>query len=80
MRRLNEQLAPYRKELISGPAVDARYDIVAMTRWRWRNDPRLGFPQPIRIRNRLYWRLSELIAWERETAAKSLLQRKGEVA
>ncbi len=34
-----------------------------MTLWRWLNDPRLAFPQPIRIAKRRYWREADVIAW-----------------
>ena len=32
--------------------------ISAMTLWRWMQDPAIGFPAPIKIRGRNYWRLS----------------------
>jgi len=30
------------------------------------HDPRLNFPRPIKIRQRNYWRVSDLIEWEEE--------------
>ena len=36
-----------------------------MALWRWARDPKLGFPQPIYIQKYRYWRLSDLIEWER---------------
>jgi len=36
-----------------------------MSLWRWSRDPKLGFPQPIYIQKYRYWRLSDLIEWER---------------
>ena len=48
------------------PAPVARREILGvseMTVWRWRQDPSLGFPQAVRIRNRLYYRADELRAW-----------------
>ena len=42
-----------------------------MSVWRWTNDDRLGFPQPIKISSRNYWRERELLEWieaQRETA------------
>jgi hypothetical protein len=34
--------------------------------WRWLKDTRLKFPQPaLRINGRRYWRLTDLINWER---------------
>ncbi|WP_241772276.1 helix-turn-helix transcriptional regulator [Rhodobacter capsulatus] len=34
-----------------------------MSLWRWLNDPVLGFPKPIKIGNRRYWRESEVLAF-----------------
>ncbi|SFH21197.1 helix-turn-helix transcriptional regulator [Sulfitobacter dubius] len=48
------------------PAHVARREILGvseMTVWRWRQDPSLGFPSPVRIRNRLYFRADELRDW-----------------
>jgi len=36
-----------------------------MALWRWIHDPKLQFPQPIYIQKYRYWKLSDLIAWER---------------
>jgi hypothetical protein len=36
-----------------------------MALWRWSQDPNLGFPKPIFIQQLRYWRLGDLIAWER---------------
>jgi len=51
-------------------AVRARYGVSDMSLWRWLHDEALGFPAPIRINKRRFWRLAELEAWEatRETA------------
>jgi predicted DNA-binding transcriptional regulator AlpA len=48
-------------------------DVTPMTIWRWRHDPELNFPKPLAIRNRLYWREREVIAWldSREVADAS---------
>jgi predicted DNA-binding transcriptional regulator AlpA len=35
-----------------------------MTLWRWLKDPKLNFPQPVQIRNRRYWRRSEINGWK----------------
>lgn len=42
-----------------------------MTLWRWLSDPKMGFPKPIVIQRRRYWRLADIEAWiaERATAA-----------
>jgi hypothetical protein len=36
-----------------------------MSLYRWLRDPALGFPAPIYIQKYRYWRLSDLLAWER---------------
>jgi predicted DNA-binding transcriptional regulator AlpA len=57
--------------LIPGPKVSRRYNRSDKTLDRWLNDEALGFPRPIMIRNRRYFRESELVAWERAQAGKS---------
>jgi predicted DNA-binding transcriptional regulator AlpA len=54
---------------LSGPGVDERYDISAMTRWRWQHNPSIKFPKPIEINRRKLWRLSDLEEWERSRVA-----------
>jgi len=46
-----------------------RYDISAMTLHRWRADARLGFPQPVKMRNRNKTLESELDAYDARMAA-----------
>ncbi len=41
-----------------------------MTIFRWLADPRLSFPQPIRINGRRYWRIADLQAFEERQASK----------
>jgi hypothetical protein len=36
-----------------------------MALWRWTRDHELGFPKPIYIQKYRYWKLSDLIDWER---------------
>jgi hypothetical protein len=49
----------------------AHYDICSKTLDRWIADPSLGFPAPVRIRGRRYWRVGELAAFEQRRAAKA---------
>ena len=49
-----------------------RYGVTSMTLWRWLKDADLKFPQPIRIGRFRYWRLSDLVAWERSRCGKSV--------
>ncbi|HEX9868802.1 MAG TPA: transcriptional regulator [Candidatus Tectomicrobia bacterium] len=34
-----------------------------VTLWRFQRDPNLGFPTPVRINGRLYFRVDEIDAW-----------------
>jgi predicted DNA-binding transcriptional regulator AlpA len=49
-------------------AVRARYGVSDMSLWRWLRDDALGFPAPIRINRRRFWKLAELEAWEASRA------------
>lgn len=57
-------------EFLTGPQVQRRYQRSHVSIWRWRHDPALNFPTPLRINRLLYWRLSDLEAWERDQAAE----------
>lgn len=51
-----------RHQLISKATVRALFDGVSdMTIWRWQNDPDLGFPQPVYVQRRCFWRRQEII-------------------
>jgi hypothetical protein len=54
--------------LISTREVLKRYTVVDRTLDRWVADPKLGFPQPIIINKRRYFRENALLAWERQQA------------
>ena len=61
--------------LVPGPNVDGEFNITPMTRWRWERDPRLGFPQPIKIRDRNYYRRSELNAFKERMLRQAMKAR-----
>lgn len=42
-----------------------------MSLWRWLNSPTMGFPQPIYIARRRFWREAAIAAWL-EAQAKAL--------
>ena len=42
-----------------------RYGVCYMTLWRWIHDDKLNFPPQVYIGRFRYWRLSDLIVWER---------------
>jgi predicted DNA-binding transcriptional regulator AlpA len=56
---------------LTGPEVDKRYGRSEQSRWRWGKDPELGFPTPIKIKGRSFYRLRELEEFERRMAAAS---------
>src|SRR5262245_10110986 len=61
--------------------VRARYDDISeMTLYRWEHNPELGFPEPLRINGRKFWRERELLAWERTRACSDTTAVAGEVA
>lgn len=43
--------------------------VSAMWIFRRERDPKSGFPTPLVIHRRKFWRLRDLIAWERKLAA-----------
>ena len=53
-----EQFLPARQ-------VRKRYGVTDQTVWRWLKNVNLKFPHPMRIGRLRYWRLSDLVAWER---------------
>lgn len=60
------------KRIQAAAVVSLCGDISIMTLWRWLNDPAKGFPAPIYIGRRRYWREADVIAWlEDQPAAKA---------
>src|SRR5262245_28073381 len=51
--------------LLTTNQVMRRYSRTRTSIWFWQKDSRLGFPQPIYIRSKKYWRLQDLLNWER---------------
>ena len=58
-------------DFLTGPDIERRYKRSSQTRWRWSKDTELGFPKPMKIKNRLLYRRSEIEAFERRMAAAS---------
>jgi hypothetical protein len=57
------------EEYLTGSDINRRFKRSAQTRRRWSKDPELGFPKPIKIKNRLFYRKSEIEAFERRMKA-----------
>lgn len=51
--------------LVPASVVRQRYRVTDVTIWRWQNDLAMGFPRPTVINRRNYWRIGELVAWEK---------------
>jgi hypothetical protein len=47
-------------EIVSAPIMRRMFSISPTTEWRWCKDQALGFPQPIIVRGRRYYRRREL--------------------
>lgn len=47
-----------------------RYDVTRQTIYEWRKDPRVGFPQPVKISDRNRWRVDDIEQWERQRVVK----------
>ncbi len=56
---------------LTRPLAAARYSVSERTITRWMEDKSLGFPRPIRVRERLFFALAEIEAWERLRASVS---------
>lgn len=57
-------------DLLPASQVRARYRVSDMTLFRWLADERLGFPQPLRINSRRYWRIADLQSFEVRQSSK----------
>lgn len=54
---------------ISLRSICQRYDVTRMTIHRWMKRPDMGFPQPLTINGRSYFKADEIARWERLRAA-----------
>lgn len=65
---------PVKDELITSKEIRQTLGgISSMTLWRWLNDPaytRLNFPRPIIIRNRHYWKQSDILKFITEQSSE----------
>jgi predicted DNA-binding transcriptional regulator AlpA len=62
--------------LLPTRALCARYQVTDRTTDRWLQDKALGFPQPIMINRRRYYRERELREWERARATMTVRSKK----
>ena len=64
--------APDDDKLLSGRQV--REHCAGVSRMciaRWRRDPRVQFPPPVKINGRNYWRLGDLRRWQAQRLARA---------
>jgi predicted DNA-binding transcriptional regulator AlpA len=66
---MNFRIPQSSEDLLPAVHLLARYRVSDMTLFRWLKDEKLGFPKPIRINGRRYWRLADLQAFEVRQAA-----------
>ena len=50
--------------------VRTRYGVSDMSLWRWLHHNSLGFPHPLRINGRQFWKLEDLECWEASRTEK----------
>ena len=58
-------------ELVPAVTVASEFHTTRRTIGRWFVTPAMGFPQPVEINKRLYFRRSELEAWKLSRAVAS---------
>ena len=58
-------MSDQKNEYLPAPSIQARYNISPITLWRWLHDPTLGFPPPLTINRRRFFKRAEIEAWER---------------
>ena len=66
-------MAPKEEKHLNSAQVKRRYaDCTDMTLWRWEHDENLGFPKPLIIGSRKYWKLSDLERFEADCARRKM--------
>lgn len=50
---------------LPAPRVWQRYGVSSMTLHRWLRDPKMGFPKPTYFGRHRYWRIRQLVEFER---------------
>jgi hypothetical protein len=56
------------EQFLPAPLVARRYHCSDMTISRWVREPRMRFPAPHYFGRFRYWKLSDLVSWERQRA------------
>lgn len=60
-------------EFVGRRYLEERYSRCGRTLARWLENPSVQFPQPaLHINNRRYWRMADILDWERRRAVASI--------
>ena len=57
------------QNFLTGPQVLKRYGISEMTLHRWQKNDNLGFPKPMIVNRRKFFKVEDIVQWERQKAA-----------
>jgi predicted DNA-binding transcriptional regulator AlpA len=61
--------------LVPDPQVVREFGICSMTLFRWTRDPKLGFPQPVKINGRCYRSRREIEEFKQRMLRKAVAER-----
>jgi predicted DNA-binding transcriptional regulator AlpA len=67
-------------QLVPDPTVCCEFGVTSMTLYRWTRDPKLGFPQPVKINSRCYRIRRELEEFKERLMRQAIAERAREVA
>lgn len=59
------------ENLMTASEVMEKFSVSKMSLWRWQRDEKVGFPKPIRIRNRNYYLESDIARFQADLIAKA---------
>jgi hypothetical protein len=62
-------------EFVPDPIIWKEFGITPMTGWRWTNDPDLGFPRPVKIRNRCFRSRNQIEAFKARMLSAAIAAR-----
>jgi predicted DNA-binding transcriptional regulator AlpA len=69
---LNPIPSSTREVMLPARQVWTRYGVSDRTIDRWLARADLGFPKPVEINRRRYWKLADIEAWERSRASSKM--------
>src|SRR5262245_20605016 len=61
--------------LVPDPQVWTEFGVTSMTLYRWTRDPKLNFPQPVKINGRCYRRRREIEAFKERLLRQAIATR-----